>query len=107
MSYMCASRFVCFTGLNVPVSSMLVIITAPLWSLSKKKNPQISTVVLVAFYKMCEDGWKIDYFVLLALLVLTACGGDPCLGEEELAAGTDAHLKQALSISRYPFFTQR
>lgn len=103
----CAPAGMCLHRPQCACELCIEIITAPLWCVSKKKNPQISTVVLVASYKTCEDRWKMDYFVFLALLILAACGGDPCLGEEELAAGTDTHLEKALSISRYPFFTQR
>lgn len=34
--------------------------------------------------------------VVLTLLILTACGSDPGLGQEELPAGTDTHLEEAL-----------
>ena len=55
-----------------------------------------------------SERWKIDYLVrvYLALLVLAASGGDLCLGQEELAAGTDTDLIEILSISRNPSLAQ-
>lgn len=41
--------------------------------------------------------------VSLALLVLAAGGGDLGLGQEELPAGTHAHLEETLGVSGNPF----
>lgn len=54
------------------------------------------------------DREKMDYRVrvCLAVLILAAGGGDPSLGQEELAAGTDTDLIETLSVSRNPFLAQ-
>lgn len=41
--------------------------------------------------------------VSLTLLVLAAGGGDLGLGQEELPAGTHAHLEETLGVSGNPF----
>lgn len=45
--------------------------------------------------------------LFLTLLILTARGSDPGLGQEELPAGTDTHLEEALSIPGNIAFAQR
>lgn len=50
---------------------------------------------------------NILFFFSLTILILTARGGEPGLGQEELPAGTDTHLEEALSIPRILSFVQR
>lgn len=62
----------------------------PLWNTCNFRKPR-------QFYifhpRICTE---IDVF--LTLLILTARGSDPGLGQEELPAGTDTHLEEALGI---------
>lgn len=53
-----------------------------------------------------RDGKSITLSVFLALLILAASGGDPSLGQEEFAAGTDTDLIETLSIPRNTFLAQ-
>lgn len=50
-----------------------------------------------------EGRWLINGSVSLTLLVLAAGGGDLGLGQEELPAGTHAHLEETLGVSGNPF----
>lgn len=54
-----------------------------------------------------ESRWLIYGSVSLALLVLAAGGGDLGLGQEELPAGTHAHLEETLGVSGNPFSALR
>lgn len=48
-----------------------------------------------------------SFVLFLTLLILTAGGRDPGLGQEELPAGADAHLEEALGIPGNVSFAQR
>lgn len=87
------------------------IITDPLWYKDLKKKtlrPDINSCACCLPVDASTERWEIDYLVrvFLALLILAASGGDPSLGQEELAAGTDADLIKTLSVSRNPSFAQ-
>ncbi len=82
-----------------------------LWYKDKKKKqlrPDINSCACCLPEDASTERWKIDYLVrvFLALLILAAGGGDPSLGQEQLAAGTDTDLVETLSISRNPSFAQ-
>lgn len=107
----CTPAGICiFTSLDVPVGSCTEIIVDPLWykDFKKKLRPDINCCACCLPEDASSERWKIDYLVrvYLALLVLAASGGDPSLGQEELAAGTDTDLIETLSISRNPSFAQ-
>lgn len=72
----------------------------PLWN---KNNLKKSRQFCIFHPRICT--WEIDLF--LTLLILTARGSDPGLGQEELPAGTDTHLEEALGVPGNISFAQR
>lgn len=104
----CSPAGICiFTSLDVPVGSCTEISVDPLWY-KDINRPDINSCACCLPEDASSERWKIDYLVrvYLALLVLAASGGDPSLGQEELAAGTDTDLIETLRISRNPSFAQ-